>query len=174
ATAKIDAEMKTGSVTLLIKVTPPPQMWIDGKPWKGARDKIEGISAGEEHKLLIAANGYTPKTIAFTAEQGETKTIEEHLVRLDPAAVAAAAREEREKKSEEKGGGGPATVRVGSHGGFCNVTINGTSYGPTPVQATVNSGTVRVSCKPPSGASMSQAVSVGPGETARVSFKVSN
>jgi len=36
----------------------------------------------------------------------------------------------------------------------------------------VSAGTARVSCKPASGASMSQAVSVGAGETARVSFKV--
>ncbi len=52
------------------------------------------------------------------------------------------------------------------------MTINGTPYGPTPVEAQVSSGNVRVSCKPASGATMSQAVSVQPGETARVSFKV--
>ena len=50
--------------------------------------------------------------------------------------------------------------------------MNGASYGSTPVEATVPSGTVRVSCKPASGPSQSQSVMVGPGETARVSFKV--
>jgi len=64
--------------------------------------------------------------------------------------------------------GGPAKVRVGAKGGFCNVTVNGASYGPTPVEAPVTSGTVRVSCKPASGPSMSQTVKVEPGATARV------
>ena len=63
-------------------------------------------------------------------------------------------------------------MRVGAKGGFCNVTVNGSSYGPTPVEAVVTAGTVKVSCKPATGAAMSQSVQVGPGETARVSFKV--
>ena len=63
-------------------------------------------------------------------------------------------------------------MRVGAKGGFCNVTVNGTSYGPTPVEAVVPSGSVRVSCKPASGPAQHQSVTVGPGETARVSFKV--
>jgi len=68
--------------------------------------------------------------------------------------------------------GGPAKVRVGAKGGFCNVTVNGTSYGPTPVEAQVSAGTVRVSCKPASGPVLSQSVSVEAGGTARVMFKV--
>ncbi len=96
-TKKIEAEMKSGSVTLVLKVDPPPTVFLDGKPWKGDRAKIDGVSAGEEHKLVIAANGYMPKTIQFTAGQGETKTIAEHLVRMDPAAAAAALAAAREE-----------------------------------------------------------------------------
>jgi hypothetical protein len=36
----------------------------------------------------------------------------------------------------------------------------------------VPAGNVRVSCKPPTGATQSQAVKVGAGETARVGFKI--
>ena len=68
--------------------------------------------------------------------------------------------------------GAPAKVRVSSRPGFCNVTVNGAPYGPTPVEAQVTSGSVRVSCKPTSGPSQQQTVSVGPGETGRVTFKV--
>lgn len=171
AAKKVAAEMKTGSVTVLLKIDPPATVWLDGKPWKGDRTKIEGLSAGEEHKIVLSASGYAAKTIAFTAQQGETKKITETLQKADPNAAPAGA----DKPASDKpaaAGGGSAKVRVGAKGGFCNVTVNGTSYGPTPVEAVVNAGTVRVSCKPASGASMSQSVQVGAGETARVSFKV--
>jgi serine/threonine-protein kinase len=175
-TKKVVAEMKAGSVTVLLKVDPPASVWLDGKPWKGDRAKVDGISAGEEHKLVLSVSGYAPKTITFTAKQGETKSYTETLVRADAATAAREEREhEKKAKSDDKpaaAASGPAKVRVGSKGGFCNVSINGTSYGSTPVEATVTSGNVRVSCKPASGPSMSQSVSVQAGETARVSFKV--
>ena len=59
----IAVEMKAGSFTVVLKVEPPPTVWVDGKPWKGERDKIDGLSADEEHKIVLAANGFTPKTI---------------------------------------------------------------------------------------------------------------
>ncbi|MFT3775735.1 MAG: serine/threonine-protein kinase [Minicystis sp.] len=173
-TRKIEAEMKTGSVTVVLKVDPPPTVWLDGKPWKGDRAKLEGLSAGEEHTIVLSASGYQAKTIKVTAQQGETKTITEALLKADPNAPAQAPAKTGDDKPEKPGpvAGGPAKVRVGAKGGFCNVTVNGTSYGPTPVEAQVSAGTVRVSCKPASGAAMSQTVQVQAGETARVSFKV--
>jgi serine/threonine-protein kinase len=160
---KLAVEMKSGSVTVLLKIEPPATIWLDGKPWKGARDTIDGLSAGEEHKIVVTANGYQPKTYTINAQQGETKTITDNLVKEGgvaapgPAAVPT---------------GPPGKVRVGAKGGFCNVSVNGASYGPTPVEAVVVSGTVKVSCKPADGPAQQQTVSVGPGETARVWFKV--
>jgi eukaryotic-like serine/threonine-protein kinase len=165
---KIAAEMKSGSVTVLLRIDPPATVWLDGKPWKGDHAKLDGLTAGEEHKIVLSANGYAAKTISFTAQPGETKTITDALQKETgggsgggpgPTATAAAT-------------GAPAKVRVGAKGGFCNVTVNGTSYGPTPVEAVVTSGTVRVTCKPASGPSQSTAITVGPGETGKVSFKV--
>jgi eukaryotic-like serine/threonine-protein kinase len=164
-TRKLAAEMKAGSVTVMLKIDPPPTLWLDGKPWKGSRDKLDGLSAGEEHKLVASASGYQPKTYVIVAQQGETKTIIDTLPKADGTPPA------REEKAAPAAGP-PAKVRVGAKGGFCNVSVNGTSYGPTPVEAVVPSGSVRVSCKPASGPSQQQSVTVGPGETARVSFKV--
>ncbi|HLM75811.1 MAG TPA: serine/threonine-protein kinase [Polyangiaceae bacterium] len=164
----IDAQMRTGSVTVVLKIDPPPMVWLDNKPWKGKGSKIEGLSADEEHKLVFTANGFVPKTITFVAKQGETKVIEERLVRSEGGGQAGTA----PQPGEPKAGGPTAKVRVGSKGGFCNVTINGTSHGSTPVEAVVNPGTVRVSCKPSEGASQSQTVRVNAGDTARVSFKL--
>jgi serine/threonine-protein kinase len=171
ATKTIVTELKAGSVTVLLKVDPPPTVWIDGKPWKGDRAKIDGISAGEEHKIVISASGYVAKTLTFTAQPGETKTFTDALLKADPNAPVPAGSKPDETKTAAPAAA-PAKVRVGAKGGFCNVTVNGASLGPTPVEASVPSGTVRVSCKPATGAAMSQTIQVGPGETGRVSFKV--
>jgi serine/threonine-protein kinase len=165
---KVSAEMKAGSVTVVLKIDPPPQIWVDGKSWRGDRNKIDGLSADEEHKIVVAASGYAAKTFVFTAKQGETKTISDRLVRGSGPGPG----------DTPKGGGdvpagaGPAKVRVGAKGGFCSVTVNGTSYGPTPVEAVVSAGTARVTCKPQSGPAMSQSVKVAAGEIGRVSFKI--
>jgi serine/threonine protein kinase len=171
---KVDAKMSAGSVTLVLKIDPPPVIWLDGQPWKGDKNKIERLSAGEEHKIVLSAPGFVPKTITFSAQQGETKTIEERLVRADATGAGAAT-------------GGPAPtgapaatsppsgtgkVRVNSKGGYCSVSINGAGAGSTPTEAVVPAGNVRVTCKPPTGPSQTQVVRVGPNETARVSFKL--
>jgi eukaryotic-like serine/threonine-protein kinase len=165
---KISAQMSSGSVTVLLKIEPPPTVWLDGKPWKGDRAKLEGLSAGEEHKIVVSASGYQTKTFTVSAAQDETKTITESLVKAEPASGGPAPA----KTEAPAPAGAPAKVRVSSKPGFCNVSVNGTSYGPTPVEAPVTSGAVRVSCKPASGPSQQQTVTVGPGETGRVSFKV--
>ena len=166
----IVAEMNVGSVTVLLKIDPQPTVWLDGKPWKGDRARIDGLTAGEEHRIVVSASGYSTKTFSFTAQPGETKTFTEALPKIDPAALASSKSEET--RSPGSVWTGPAKVRVGAKGGFCNVTVNGSAYGPTPVEAAVQSGTVHISCKPLNAPSMSQVISVGPGETGKVSFKV--
>lgn len=172
-TKTVSTELRVGSVTVLLKVEPEPTIWLDGKPWKGTdKQKLEGLSAGEEHRLVLTATGYLPKTIVFTAQQGETKTITETLFKGDPTTPVDAKTPPADDKPVAAAVGGSGTVRVGAKGGYCNVMINGVSYGPTPTQATVNAGMARVSCKPPTGPTLSQAVKVNAGETARVSFKI--
>lgn len=169
-TRAIAAAMKAGSVTVVLKVIPIPNIWLDDKPVKGNPTTLEGLSADEEHKLVFQANGHVPKTIKFTAKQGETKTIQETLTKIDPNAKPG---DPAGGTTPPAGGGGTGKVRVSSKGGFCNVTINGTGYGSTPVEADVREGTARVTCKPDGGgASQSQAVQVKAGEVARVSFKL--
>ena len=171
---KIDVKMSAGSVTLVLKVDPPPTIWLDGQPWKGDRAKIENLSADEEHKIVLSATGFLPKTITFSAKRGETKTIEERLTRSDGAAAASTG------SGSSSGGPGPSgtspggtgKVRINSKGGYCNVSVNGAGAGATPTEAVVPAGNVRITCKPPSGPSQTQVVRVGPGETARVSFKL--
>ncbi len=166
---KITAEMKTGSVTVVINVDPPPTVWVDGKPWAGERTKITGLSAGEEHRIVLSAQGFQAKTITINAQQGETKTIEDRLVKEVPGAAAATGGGETKPPASS---GGTGTIRIGAKGGYCNVTVNGASLGPTPTEATVAAGPARVTCKPANGPSMTQGVTVVAGQIARVSFKI--
>ncbi|MBK8252001.1 MAG: serine/threonine protein kinase [Polyangiaceae bacterium] len=62
---KVDVKMRAGSVTVVLKVDPPPTIWVDGKPYKGDRTKIENLSAGEEHKIVLSATGLCPKRSRF-------------------------------------------------------------------------------------------------------------
>jgi hypothetical protein len=178
-TKTLSVEMQTGSVTVELDIQPPPTVWVDQKPWKGDWKKITGLSADEEHKIVVSASGYVPKSFVFTGKRGETKSFKHVLVKGDPNAAVATSTPTAEgpkpdKTAEAPAATGPGTVRVNARGGYCNVTINGQSYGPTPVSATVPAGTARVSCKPESGATMSQAVKVDAGGTARVSFSISS
>ncbi len=168
-TRSIVAAMKAGSVTVILKIIPLATMWLDDKPIKGNPTKLEGLSADEEHKLVLQANGHIPKTIKFTAKQGETRTIQELLTKIDPNAKPG----DPPSGTASGGGGGTGKVRVTSKGGFCNVTINGTGYGSTPVEAEVKEGAARVTCKPDDGgAAQSQGVQVKAGEVARAAFKL--
>jgi len=161
----VDAKLASGSVTVLIKVKPEASVFVDGTQWKGKSGEISGLSPGK-HKIVLSASGYAPKTITIDAKQGETKTIEETLVKGSAAAVKAGG------DAPPKEAGAPGTVRVGAKGGYCNVSVNGAARGPTPVQASVPSGTVRVSCTPPGGSPMSQSVKVQPGQTVPVFFRI--
>ena len=172
-TKKIDAKMHAGSVTVVLKIDPPPVIWIDGKPWKGDKNKIENLSAGEEHKIVLSASGFVPKTLTFSAQQGETKTFEERLVRGDAGTAAPPGGSSTGAAPvTAPTSGGTGKVRINSKGGFCTVSVNGAGAGSTPTEAVVPAGNVRVTCKPPSGPPQTQVVKVGAGETARVSFKL--
>ncbi len=172
-TKKIDAKMHAGSVTVVLKIDPPPVIWIDGKPWKGDKNKIENLSAGEEHKIVLSASGFVPKTLTFSAQQGETKTFEERLVRGDAGTAAPpGGGSTGAAPVTAPTSGGTGKVRINSKGGFCTVSVNGAGAGSTPTEAVVPAGNVRVTCKPPSGPPQTQVVKVGAGETARVSFKL--
>jgi len=176
----INAKMGTGSVTVDLDVLPEPLVWVDQKPWKGDIKKITGLSANEEHKIVVSASGYVAKTFTFTGKQNEKKVIKHVLVRMTAEQIAQQERDGKSPKGIPTSTGdapvapasGPGTVRVNAKGGFCNVTINGAGYGATPVVASVPAGTVKVSCKPESGAAQSQAVKLDAGGTARVTFNV--
>jgi serine/threonine-protein kinase len=181
ATKTITAKMQTGSVTVELDVAPEPMVWVDGSPWKGDWKKITGLSADDEHKVVVSASGYLPKTFTFTGKQGEKKQFKHFLQKMTAAQLQQAEKDKDRPKTPSTGAAtaetpaatGPATVRVNAKPGYCaNVTVNGASLGPTPVSTTVTSGTVRISCKTPDGKTLGQSAKADAGQTVRVTFSV--
>ena len=168
----ISAELDIGSVTLVLKVTPPPRVWLDGKPVLVVGDKIEGLAAGD-HKVTLSAVGFAPQTFTFTVKKGDVKTIDTQL-RKDPNA---------DKVATTTTTGSPppsatapkatGNLAVAAKGGYCNVSVNGRGFGPTPVAGIVlPEGPVSVSCKTPDGKTLASGAQIVAGQTARVSFNL--
>lgn len=174
-TRKVDIVLQTGSVTVELEVVPEPQVWVDGKPWKGDWRTIT-ISENEEHKIAVAAQGYAPKTFTVTGKRGEKQKLKHAMVKLTAAQLAELDKKPKpDQKPDQKPDpkpGGMGTIRVNAKGGFCAVTINGGGYGVTPVVAQVPLGTARVTCKPEGGAAQTQSVQVVEGSPARASFVI--
>jgi serine/threonine-protein kinase len=80
---EVVVDMKKSTVTVALRVEPAAAVWVDGKMWKGDRSKIEGLSPGEEHRIVIAATGYASKTLNVTGQAGETKSFSIQLVKVD-------------------------------------------------------------------------------------------
>jgi eukaryotic-like serine/threonine-protein kinase len=76
-------ETRPGSVTVVLKIDPPPALLLDGKPWTGDRGKLEGLAPGEDHTIVASAPGCQPRTYVLRGQQGETRTITDTLTRVD-------------------------------------------------------------------------------------------
>lgn len=168
--ARIDEDLTAGTVTVVVTTNAPgAKLFIDSKSYDDMR--VEGLEANEEHKLVVAATGYSARTARFKAGPNETKELTINLEREDAS-----------KKKEGKATAGaepPAAstgqgkLNVGSRGGYCNVTVGGRSYGPTPVGGIVlPAGSHVVGCKPADGPAKSMSVTISPDKTARISFNL--
>ena len=64
-------------------------------------------------------------------------------------------------------------LNVNARGGWCNVTIDGTPHGPTPIAGVVlPAGSHAVVCTPEGGKALTASVHVEPDSTARYSFPI--
>ncbi len=172
---RLERDLHAGTVTVVVETNAPgAQLFIDDESYDELR--VEGLVADEEHKLVVAANGYSPRTSRFRAGPNESKKLTIHL----------------DRKDETKGGDGPkkkepaakddappppvagkGKLNVGSRGGYCNVSVGGRSYGPTPVGGIVlPAGNHVVGCKPENGPGKSMSVTIRPDKTSRISFNL--
>lgn len=175
-TLRIDRELVAGTVRVVVKTNAPgAKMFIDNKSYEAL--DASGLTPDEEHKLVIAATGYVGRTVRFRAGPNETKELDLVLLR-DDGTKAGQHAENTDKDSDEDVKTPPAPVgngklNVGSRGGFCNVSVAGRSYGPTPVGGIVlPAGNYVVGCKPTTGPSQSMSVTITPDKTSRISFSL--
>jgi serine/threonine-protein kinase len=176
AKGHVKVELKKGSVVVEVKVAPEaaaPTFVLDGKPVTGPR--IETVTSGVSHKLVVTAPGFTEQTVSFTGNAMETKHLE---VTLEKAPEKHAANPGR---TTATGGGAPAApqpagagkLNVGASGGWCNVTVDGAARGATPVAGLeLSAGTHKVTCTTADGKAQSATVTVPADGTARYKFNL--
>ncbi len=171
--ASANVTLKKGTVTLnLTSSVPKTAFYLDGKP---VGSKVEGVSASEEHKVSAVAEGYAANVISFTAGPNESKTVRFDLEKEKAKQGRSAKPTDNEPSISPARKTGTGKLNVGSRGGYCTVSVDGTAYGPTPVGGiTVPAGTHRVSCRTEAGKSQSMVVTVEPDQTTRVSFSLTD
>ena len=171
--AHVKLDLKKGAVVVEVKVAPEgaaPTFVLDGKPVTGPR--IEAVTSGVSHKLVVTSPGFTEQTVSFTGNAMETKRLEISLERAPDKHIANPAR-------TSAGGAVTATpqpvgagkLNVGASGGWCNVTVDGAARGATPVAGLeLSAGTHRVTCTTAEGKAQSASVTVPADGTARYKF----
>ena len=173
APTRVKLELKKGSVVVEVKVAPEtaaPTFLLDGKSVAGPR--IDTVTSGVSHKLVVTAPGFAEQTVSFTGNAMETKHLEVTLEKAPEKHGASPAR-------TSTGTSAPAApqpvgagkLNVGASGGWCNVTVDGAARGATPVAGLeLSAGTHRVTCTTADGKAQSATVTVPADGTARYKF----
>ena len=171
ASSALSFVLKKGTLALDVSVRPQVNgvsLILDGKGY--SQTTIDGVTSGDQHRLVVGAPGYSAQQFVFTGNVGDKKHFDVSLVKIDPkekdkAAAAASA--------TPAATGGSGKISIGARGGWCNVSIDGAGRGPTPVAGiTVSAGPHTVTCTPEGGKAMSAVVTVKPDDTARFSFAI--
>ena len=172
---RVRLDLKKGSVVVEVKVVPEsatPTFTLDGKVVTGPR--IDAVTSSVSHKLVVTAPGFTEQTVSFSGNAMETKRLDVTL----------------EKAPERRAGGrsngaqtvqnptppqpaGAGKLNVGASGGWCNVTVDGTPRGATPVAGVeLSAGAHRVTCTTAEGKTQTASVTVPADGTARYKFSL--
>ncbi len=162
---KLRLELTKGSVRLEVRVKPEKaKIAIDGTPASGTQ--VEGLSSGVSHIVTVSAPGFVTQTLSVSGNPSETRQLD---VTLEPLA----------KKDSRASSGGvvmPAArgkLNVGAAGGWCNVSVDGTARGATPVAGLeLSAGNHRVVCITSEGKTLSATVAVPADGTARYKFSL--
>lgn len=170
--ARVKLELKKGSVVVEVKVAPEgasPTFVLDGKAVTGPR--IDTVTSGVSHKLVVTAPGFTEQTVSFSGNAMETKQLEVTLEKAPEKHAANPGRTSAASAATAAQPAGAGKLNVGASGGWCNVTVDGTARGATPVAGLeLSAGTHRVTCTTADGKAQSATVTVPADGTARYKF----
>jgi serine/threonine-protein kinase len=141
--AKVTAKLQKGSVVVTLSVLPAaakPVVLLDGKKQEGLT--LEGISSGEQHKLVVSAPGYQDYATTFLGAPQERKHFDVTLQK----AVALPPGGKPHVDTTPRGSG---KLNVSASGGWCNISVDGAPKGPTPLAGIeLPAGTHKVVCTP--------------------------
>jgi serine/threonine-protein kinase len=174
--------LQRATLTIDVGLNPPvpaATVVLDNKPYPSTT--VEKVTAGESHQLVVQAPGYASQSLSFVGAPDERKHFDVALARLDYTRPA--------DRGVVRGGPAPAAqapppqaaaatatgkLNVSARGGWCNVTIDGTPRGPTPIAGIVlPAGAHSVVCTPEGGKAMNASVRVEADSTARYAFSIS-
>ena len=173
---RVKLELKKGSMVVEVKVSPEgvtPTLVLDGKAVTMAGTKLDGVTSSISHKLVISAPGYVDQTVSFTGNAMETKRLEVSLEKgPEPKhGTPSTGRPPGGNPTPPPQPAGAGKLNVGASGGWCNVTVDGTARGATPVAGLeLAAGTHRVTCTTAEGKAQSATVTVPVDGTARFKF----
>lgn len=176
--AHVKLALKKGSLVAVVAVAPAsvtPTFVLDGKPVSGPR--IESLASGVSHKLVVTAPGYAEQTVSFTGNAMETKRLEIALEKAPEVKHGPAARQPSNGQATvaptPPQPAGAGKLNVGASGGWCNVTVDGTARGATPVAGVeLSAGAHRVTCTTAEGKTQTATVTVPADGTARYKFSL--
>ena len=177
--SKMKIALKKGSVTVEVKIAPDgavPTLFLDDKNVSGPR--IDGVSSGEVHTLVVTAPGFVDQAVNFTGAPLETKhldvTLEKATLARRPTPRAPAPQDPMPSPAPAPAtpqAQGSGKLNVGASNGWCNIAVDGVQRGATPVAGLeLSTGPHRVSCTTPDGKTRDATVSVPPDGTARYKF----
>jgi len=151
-TSNVDVALKRGSVSVDVAGKADGAklaLVLDGKAYPGSL--IDGVTSGDQHKLVVSAPGYVDQTFTFIGTPFEKKHFDVTLEKAhDKHAVRTASATTPAAPTPAVAGNGK--LNVGASGGWCNVTVDGVTRGATPVAGLeLPAGTHKVTCAPPDG-----------------------
>jgi serine/threonine protein kinase len=170
SSSAVSVLLKRGTLTIEVALKPPvagANFVIDKKTYPSS--PIDGITAGEPHTLLVQAPGYYSQSFSFTGNVAETKHYDVSLNKAGAGGGGA----QTSQPGTTPAATGTGKINVSARGGWCNVSIDGSPRGPTPVAGVVvSAGNHSITCTTEGGKTMSGGVKVEPDGTARYSFQI--
>jgi serine/threonine-protein kinase len=152
----VSFKLAKGSVVVDLTVLPDsakPVAYLDSKKQEGLT--LSNIASGDQHKLEVKADGFQSWSTTFIGQPQEKKHFDVTLNKEQHFSVPVGT---GVKPAAPVGRG---KLNVDAKGGWCNITIDGSFKGPTPLAGIdLASGPHTVTCTPEGGRPQTATVNV--------------
>ncbi len=170
SSAALTIAMKRGVLTVDVTLRPViggASIILDGKGYSSLT--VDNVSSGEQHRLVVGAPGYSPQQFTFTGNVGDKKHFDVTLTKQDPKDKD----KDKPPPAASAVAGGTGKIAIAAKGGWCNVAIDGSGRGATPVAGiTLSAGPHSVTCTTETGKVMSASVNVPADGVGRYLFTI--